>query len=55
MLGASSSSKAILEDEEEHVIYRPPVVPCMTPMVDITIPSTSFESSTQQLNPDADS
>lgn len=52
--GTSSGTKAVLEDEEEDVVYRPLVVPHTTSTVDATVPSSSSDSPSQQINLDAD-
>lgn len=54
MSGTCSGSKAIHEDEEEDVVYKPPVVPPMTPLEDAVVPNTSSDSPSQQSNPDVD-
>ena len=49
-----SGSKVVIEDEEEDVVYRPPLVPPMNPMVDEAVPSTSSNSQHQRINPDVE-
>ncbi|KAL7608408.1 hypothetical protein Lser_V15G13264 [Lactuca serriola] len=49
-----SSSKTMIEDEDEEVVYSPPMVSSMTPIVDTSIPSNLSDSPCHQTNPDAD-
>ena len=52
--GSCSGSKTLIEDEEEEVIYRPPVVSSKTPLVDSPVPSNLSDSQSNDNNPDAD-
>ncbi|KAL7602106.1 hypothetical protein Lser_V15G22456 [Lactuca serriola] len=52
--GFCSGTKVVIEDEEEDVVYRPPLVSPTTPMVDEAVPSTSLGSSSQRINPDVE-
>ena len=45
----------MIEDEDEEVIYRPPVVSSKTPSVGSHVPNNSFDSLSKENNPDADS
>ena len=55
LFGCCSVSKTVVEDDNEEVIYRPPVVSSKTPSVDSPVPSNSSDSQSKENNPDADS
>ncbi|XP_052621737.1 uncharacterized protein LOC111917686 [Lactuca sativa] len=49
--GSCSGSKEVIEDEEEDVVYRPPLVPSTTPTVDEVVTSTSSGLPCQRTDP----
>ena len=52
--GSCSCTSAVVEDEEEEVVYRPPLVTLESPEVITAIPNTSSSSPNQRThsNPD---
>ncbi|KAL7592579.1 hypothetical protein Lser_V15G34209 [Lactuca serriola] len=45
--GSTSGSKNIIEDDDEEIVYRPPLVSATDPPVESSVPIASLESSTK--------